>query len=300
MISDFIKSMIGVAVVVVVIVAVAVPIISDIAAPRTETYDNGDSVARYSKYDDTSTVTIRIDTRQGNEYGISINGNLIYDFNGVDSFQFPIVVSKYFTIIFSKVSINGNFAYYMANPEDIKTVVSMNGTYLILTISDGTITDSSYKIETEVEDLWIYDPDGDYGVYWADGLNSKHVIAADDDDVIQFCTMHYSGGVLQNAFIKLNNGEVVDSYYFNCSDVDYPLILDSIADDGIISYGFVSIEPTNDTPMNYPMNFVLAPMEITIIHEPTPTVHMITLIPIIMIAGLIIGVAGTFLYRRLS
>lgn len=294
MISDFVKSVVGVAVVIVVIVAVAIPIISNIGL-SDPTYDNGDTVARYSAFDYTNDISITL-----YHDSMSINGDVVYELNDEVSKQgFPLIVSENYVIL-ANFDQGTSFARIYEICEGRSA--DMGTTEITINISaNGEVTGGvAHRI---AEELMIYDPNGDYGVYWSDGLNAEHVLAAKDENIIQICTIDVPEDIVggYHAYLRLKEGEIVSSNYIGCSEGDYPVILDATDVDGCISYGFVSIEPLSDYDWKgIGLNFALAPIESKPIQEFAIIDQTIQIIPLIMVAGLIIGVAGTFLYRRLS
>lgn len=318
MISDFVRSVIGVAVVVVVIVTVAIPIISglNVSDGGQTIIDNG-GTGTYNKIDENTNVTISLSGDQ-----LSITDN-----NAGTSTTIPASESdpcKKMALISDSgcevgpVEYDNQFSFYVWTriADD-----DYGGDYLTedlpVEIRGKTVTVFGV-INTEIDNGFYRADGGEYSAY-----DSGPVRTAIDSSVFVFSDfkVDMTGGGAYYIFSIIDHDGKLDrgmgGYTSGTSSTSWTYIettLDyTIQDNGSSltwSFNSVSWAPESDDENAAGISgssdsvTVLTKREYVVESEIQATdaaiESMIDMVPIIMIAGLIIGVAGTFLYRRLS
>lgn len=307
MISDFVKSVVGVAVIIVVIVAVVTPTITSLS--YNEITNTGyDDQLRYSRISTDEDVSISI-TYVENKNHLYIDGVDYTDLVGnIESPGTPIIMSNTgMTLIYLTSSGYYSITTRYWNPESDQFDGYYKGGYgsskeYSIEIENETVTHTGFdtvpalKEPHKFDHGYILDYDGRYGLYSSTGDTTSFIAANSDDYLIEYADHN----VILFDQITVVNGSVSSQYgYYNGNTYSSEInaTVDVTEEDGVMNYTlpFKSTQSNKDTEY-----MTIGPISI-IQRDLDPTMSsLISTIPLIMIVGLIIGVAGTFLYRRLS
>lgn len=280
MISDFVKSVIGVAVVVVVIVAVAIPIVNEMISPVDEKIGVNDGDPVILAHPDSS-MTYRSQTKE-----ITIDGVVYHPSQNSEEtiFQFDKIVIK--------IDSDGKMNYY----SDITKLEPSYTAGSSLTYSNGAINFVSDNKTVMYSDQLLsivgaIDAQSDYV------MSDKAINITSGDSFYIYCSKNLDGGDL-SGFAIYSGVAKVGNVETTIINPPYDTWDDSTISIEFIDHGtYVSpIIPSNCAIVG-PAEYLQSPA-----FEPVPDSlgALIGTIPIIIVAGLIIGVVGTFLYRRLS
>lgn len=297
MISDFVKSVVGVAVVVVVIVAMAIPIISSMGE-GAEYLDNDQSRGgfEFSEIPEGTTYTMDSTGWVGNGHTVAniISDNFLY-WKEYTNF---LIGTDYYTLI-----PHDNLSFTVFD-DRIEVYIPQGASYK----KDGSRLSAS-------EDLTMSVPK-QFAFVEYDNVEGTHIFIENSNDAVGLTvnysdTMYITNSLLNtDGTIRAHNyiefrGDSHNGRFYKNTDGFFEYIIDDQTElpytmethEGYHSITIDSYDGNIDGNLYY--NKVLYPKVYKVVSD-DPTFTLIRQIPIIMIAGLIIGVVGTFLYRRLS
>lgn len=311
--NAFIRATLGVVVTILVIAAVAVPIISGMM-PNQYTNPTTD-VGRYTPYSgDPMTFEYIYNDNDGSKYFV-INGEMV-DYSVYSSLDVPLIISD---VGYVWPRISGTNLYGSTTLIQDSGVVAFkdyNNSYgsdihMEFSVQDGKISadiDSVFspKITSQTfEWCYVYDPEGPY---MADTLstsgNPGGSIAASPGDAVVQIGHHVENNDNGKYFaIELTDGYVATQTTIDYTsgtgniDTDISATANTMESDGVTIY---SIPPSNFDYVNYigrsGTTLMLYPP--TAGSEPTATDELIQIVPMLMIAGVVAGVAASFLTLR--
>lgn len=276
------KSLIGIVAIIIVVVSVAIPILHTLTEEKDATIGTNEGSPVIIANPD-STMTYTRSTRE-----IVIDGITCYASRDYTS---PIMTIIQFDTYIVKIDSNGGLMNYS---EQTGSGLSYSGRDM--TYSDGVLTLIHRSGNIEINATLI-------AVIYAVDAESNYVMSETDinittgDQFYIICLKDEDGTGINGVAIYSGTAEVgtVETTRLNPSnDLWGSSISISFEDNGT----YVSPIIPQYCAIAAPVDYVSAPPV-----EPLASGSigaMIDIIPIIMIAGLIIGVAGTFLYRRLS
>ena len=289
MISDFIKSVVGVMVLIIVIVAIAVPTLGTLELSETVTINEGDTY--YSPIDKDSDITIKIEGRQAN-YTITVNG-VVYDFTNIDDdFTTYIIQTDAFDLTASEVTPHLSVAY------DTEWY-----TYGTLTISDGHASyigeDGTEQFEIDFFGGFCIDPDGGY--VRESSFNVRPGTVLEWFRPTAYYSVCISWSVSENGFTmvdvvgKFPNGGDVTMAVVEVSDWGDTMI-EPEGEMLHIDMGKISFHVGSTNSRATPHFFVEATETIT--DENKEAIESIVhIIPLIMVVGVVIAAVYAFIRR---
>lgn len=265
------------------IVVVAVPIMSNIDLSDSTTIEGYDG-DRYRLLDDTDTVVFGFDNYKRYMEVNGVRQNLKYGSGGT----YPVVTNLVGDCIGVSWS-NNSISVSIFSDGNVYRPSIMAGDGGTIVIKAGVISSPGGN-NNYSGNLYIMADDGDY----INVLDNGGVVPSSNSAFLY--VSEGRPGYFVN--IILNGSEILHYFARDGSITDVKLNITT--SDNLIEYpDEPTITPAQEDP--YVAYAILAPYEAG---ETTATNQaikdMIGTIPIIMVAGLIIGVAGTFLYRRLS
>ena len=271
--NNIIKTAIGVVVVSIIIISVAIPILAGINLSQTTIIEiDGHRYAEMSPDDD---VVLSVNNDVPN---VTINGSKqdAYIVENSPSNQKPLsnIIGENIVISYD----TGDFICYYYNEEGgIERYIGDSATITHDSINGDPIKPGK---------IWIIQDEGEY-INIADPSSSVSIPLS---NAAIFCGYAESAKIVAN----LNGSEVVNSSYLSFG-VPVGLEVDIVISGDTITYpNFTTIDSHQ-----YQVFVILAPYEVSQASATDRAIdNIIAVIPIIMIAGIMIAVIGTFLHMR--
>lgn len=276
--NQFIKATVEIVVVFLVIIAAAIPIFSGIQLGNLTTVDlEGE---RYSQIEDPVTITVVNNDSSGITLKIDDKEQLYTDAQPITDI-----------VGYLNIRVMGSLESGLSIQIGVTTTSS--AVYPILKEESESATIGSNYIESKLGNFDLAGP-----VYIKDDSGGYVLFTGETADIPVSMTFIGLTGATYGAACTFENGVIVQVRNEIGDDISSLVNTEPFdVEDGFVK----AILPTTIQTSVLDITALIVPQEDGEISNIEAAINSILdIIPILMIAGLIIGVAGTFLYRRLS
>lgn len=314
--NSLISVIVGVALVVIMATVFMMPIISD--ATTTEDTFTNDHSYYVVKNPETATITwdgskmeidgetVNVPDATENPYGVSIlskiNGVIRYNADNTvqkwgDMGAYNATLISAMNLSIASDTLTGTFTYGTGDDAtNVNVNLALGDTYYILSNSN------------ESEDVLTVS-DGNLYVNGDTVVQSNGVSKTDNNIVNGVVVFNVSGSIDDGFTItgyNRNGGAELTNITYSNLNVDYTTVSDHLDLYKINKVTFtttVTDTDNNDIVVNHSYDYFAAPLEITAeraVHLDDSEIALVEIIPILVIAGLIVGVVGYVVRARLS